>query len=226
MSATRSVPWKASASSNASIPPYEYAQLPSSPFLVVRVEAVGKRGVSSRPHRLTLHYDPPQRELYLLAIGVGDYADDRFDLSLVKKDVETISATSEAQKGIFYKDVHVTRLVDGEVSNGALLRARDEFLPRATLESLADFAKLRAPRRRRALQPGEGRRPGRPRSRRHLRARRESAFEFELEGDGVAGIRLALAAPTPRIRAGFHSTRWRVDILRSLHRSVFRDGVS
>jgi hypothetical protein len=97
----------------------------------IRVIAENERGIRSRPRSMALQFRAPERELYLLAMGVGDYEDDRLDLRYPVADVDDIIAAFRAQEGAFYGKVHVERIVDADLSIGSVRRARDRFLLQA-----------------------------------------------------------------------------------------------
>ena len=97
----------------------------------VVVRAQNRRGQWSDPQTFRITYAPPQRELYLLAMGVADYDDDALDLQFPVKDVDDMIAAMKRQEGGFYSKVHVQRLADGEVTIGKAKRALDRFLVNA-----------------------------------------------------------------------------------------------
>ena len=94
----------------------------------ITVRAVNSRGILSREQRISLRYEAPSQNLYLLAIGVWQYDDSGLDLKSPGKDVASIAAFFESQEGQLYDDVIVRRLENKEVSTGALRRVRDQFL--------------------------------------------------------------------------------------------------
>jgi uncharacterized caspase-like protein len=97
----------------------------------ITLQAVSARGIRSRPASFVVRYEPPKRELYLLALGVADYADDELDLAYPVKDVEGLVNRLQAQEGELFNEVHIERRVDREVSSPEVLRLRDQFLLRA-----------------------------------------------------------------------------------------------
>lgn len=98
----------------------------------VRVRATNRRGVKSQIRSALVTHAPATRDLYFLALGVADYEDDRLDLAYPTKDVDDLVAAFRAQEGAYYSQVHVERLVDGEVTLPTVKRLRDQFLLRAT----------------------------------------------------------------------------------------------
>lgn len=104
----------------------------SSPDRVVEIEfvAANSRQMYSR-RTIRIGYEPPSRELFILAIGVEDYEDDRLDLQYSIKDVDDLVTRMRAEEGTLFSRVHVTRLVDDDVRTGQVKRVREEFLRRA-----------------------------------------------------------------------------------------------
>jgi hypothetical protein len=72
-------------------------------------------------------------KLYLLAVGVGTYANPAFKLDLPAKDARDIAASWKAQKGGLYRDVEVKSLIDAEATKDAILDGL-EWLERQTTE--------------------------------------------------------------------------------------------
>jgi len=107
--------------------------------LVVR--AVNRRGILSDRERIRVVFEPPAADLYVLAMGVADYDDDALDLRYPVRDVDDLIARLEREAGGTYREVHVERLVDREVSGPSLRRARERFLHRAgPADTLVVFA--------------------------------------------------------------------------------------
>jgi len=102
--------------------------------LIATIRVRNRRGIFSSQRRIQVRWEPPQRELYVLALGVTDYDDDSLDLAYPTKDADDLIARFKAEEGGFYQKVNVQRLVDGEVTPGKLRRAREEFLLRAQPE--------------------------------------------------------------------------------------------
>lgn len=101
---------------------------------MIEIRATNLRGILSVPKTIYRRYEPPSRELYLLAMGVADYDDDSMDLKCPVKDVDDFIAAFKKQAPLFYNEVHVKRLVDNEVTLGEINRFRNEFLIRAGAE--------------------------------------------------------------------------------------------
>ncbi|MFN0009802.1 MAG: TPR end-of-group domain-containing protein [Planctomycetota bacterium] len=96
-----------------------------------RIRATNVRKIQSAPQTVFVRWQPPQRELYLLAMGVADYDDDKLDLAYPTKDADDLIARFTGEQGGYYKKVNVQRLVNAEVTPGKLRKAREEFLLRA-----------------------------------------------------------------------------------------------
>ncbi len=58
--------------------------------------------------------------LYALLIGVSDYADAELKLGYAAKDARDLSETLAAQKGVFYENVDIKLLLDGEATENAI----------------------------------------------------------------------------------------------------------
>ena len=104
----------------------------SSTTIVVRAE--NRRRILSRPVGVHLRHAAPRRELYVLALGVGDYDKDSMDLACPTKDVADLTSLLVRQDGALYDKVHVQALTDREVTLKAVRRLRDDFLLRARPE--------------------------------------------------------------------------------------------
>jgi WD40 repeat protein len=72
-------------------------------------------------------------KLYLLAVGVGTYANPAFKLDLPAKDARDVAASWKAQKGGLYRDVEVKLLTDAQATKDAILDGL-EWLERQTTE--------------------------------------------------------------------------------------------
>ncbi len=70
-------------------------------------------------------------KLYVLAVGVGDYADDRLDLAFAAKDARDFAATIRAQAGGLYREVEVKLLIDGNATRDEVVDGFD-WLERET----------------------------------------------------------------------------------------------
>jgi WD40 repeat protein len=93
---------------------------------------------SSDPVPAKLHWaaapsSPEKPKLYLLAVGVGTYANPGFNLDLPAKDARDIAASWKAQKGGLYRDVDVKLLTDAYATKDAILDDL-EWLERQTTE--------------------------------------------------------------------------------------------
>ncbi len=97
----------------------------------VKVRATNLRKIQSAPKTVFARWQPPQRDLYVLALGVADYQDDRLDLAYPVKDADDLIARFAAEQGGYYQKVHTQRLANAEVTPGRLHKAREEFLLRA-----------------------------------------------------------------------------------------------
>jgi hypothetical protein len=105
---------------------------PDKKGLQIVLQAINARGTRSLEKAVTFRLEPPQRQLFVLAMGISDYDDDELDLRYPSKDADDLIAFFRRQEGVFYTKVNVRRLVDGEVSLARVKKARDEFLLRAS----------------------------------------------------------------------------------------------
>jgi WD40 repeat protein len=78
---------------------------------------------------------PPiaKSKLYVLAVGVGAYANPAFKLDLPAKDARDVAASWKAQTGGLYRDVEVKLLTDAQATKNGIL-AGLEWLERETTE--------------------------------------------------------------------------------------------
>lgn len=94
---------------------------------------------TSEPVAVKLHWaaasPPPAKPvLYLLAVGVGTFANPAINkLDLPAKDARDVAASWKAQKGGLYRDVEVKLLTDAEATKDAILDGL-EWLERQTTE--------------------------------------------------------------------------------------------
>ncbi len=95
------------------------------------------RHAASEAARVFLEWDGEAEEflakpkLYVLAVGVGDYADDGLDLALAAKDARDFAATIRAQAGGLYREVEVKLLIDGNATRDEVVDGLD-WLERET----------------------------------------------------------------------------------------------
>jgi WD40 repeat protein len=102
----------------------------------IEARATNVRGVRSAPQKIRLEYLAREIDLYLVAIAVGDYADDSLDLRYAVKDADDLIGRFQAQQGQLYKNVHVFRQTDGQVSGTAVARLLNNELARARHEDM------------------------------------------------------------------------------------------
>jgi WD40 repeat protein len=97
----------------------------------VKLRARNSAGIQSAELELELRYEPPPSELFLLALGVQEYDSAALRLNGPIPDADKVIEFFEGQQGLHYRQVHVQRLVDADVSVAALQRASVQFLGRA-----------------------------------------------------------------------------------------------
>ncbi len=79
----------------------------------------------------------PASRLYVLAIGVGDYADKSLALQFPAKDARDFAAAMAQQKGRLYSDVVIRVLTDGEATKEAILEGLDWIERQTTQHDVA-----------------------------------------------------------------------------------------
>ncbi|NUQ62260.1 MAG: caspase family protein [Pirellulales bacterium] len=85
----------------------------------------------SRPASVRVRYEAPQAEevilpnLYLLAIGVSEYADGKLNLQFAHKDAETFARAWEAQRGVLYRNIETKIVTNKEATLQNILSAMD-----------------------------------------------------------------------------------------------------
>ncbi|MGB1548630.1 MAG: caspase family protein, partial [Alphaproteobacteria bacterium] len=87
----------------------------------ISLVAKNRHGIYSEPAMLALDYAEgggakPQPKLYLLAIGVSDYANPELKLKYAGRDARDFSDKASLQKGGLYRSVETRVLTDGEAS--------------------------------------------------------------------------------------------------------------
>lgn len=100
----------------------------------IKIVAVSERGASSQPleFETRLETDFVKPDLYVLVIGVKDYADSRRNLKYAAKDADDMAKFFESKQPRFGK-VEVHRLLDADATKEKIIKER-EFLLRAGVE--------------------------------------------------------------------------------------------
>lgn len=98
----------------------------------VRVRAKNRSGILSALASANVRYEKPSANLYLLAIGVGEYDGPGMDLECPVSDVDDLIEAFRRQEGQLYDEVRVKRLVNDEVTMAAVERLRSRWLRQAT----------------------------------------------------------------------------------------------
>jgi len=103
----------------------------------IQVSALNQRGGESLRKTFEVTYlgDTPAPELWVVAIGVSDYRDDRLDLEYASKDAKDLVTAVGRESGRFSK-VHAKVLTDGDASKRGILAAR-KFLEGSTVDDQA-----------------------------------------------------------------------------------------
>ncbi|NLX97980.1 MAG: hypothetical protein GXY83_17595 [Rhodopirellula sp.] len=85
----------------------------------------------SRPASVRVRYEAPREQetilpdLYVLAIGVSDYADKKLNLQFAHKDADTFAAAWEPQRGVLYRNIETKVVTNKEATPRNLLAAMD-----------------------------------------------------------------------------------------------------
>lgn len=99
----------------------------------VRVVAYNTRNVASEEQRLILHStgirNPPR--LFVLAVGVSDYGEDRWDLRYAAADAEAMGDLFGQQRGRLYEDVFTSVLTDEQATRAGIITELTQFVNRA-----------------------------------------------------------------------------------------------
>ena len=78
-----------------------------------------------------------QSNMFVLAIGISRYKDERLQLDYAAADAEALSAELQSRSGTFFKQVQMRRLVDQAASKDDILRGLDWLRSSATQHDLA-----------------------------------------------------------------------------------------
>ena len=100
----------------------------------IEVFAVDQKGRRSLPETLRVQCRPSvarNPDLYLLAVGVSDYAVDELDLEVAAKDATDVIEYFTRQQGVAYQTVHSRLLVNAEASRENIV-AESKFLNQAS----------------------------------------------------------------------------------------------
>jgi len=74
--------------------------------------------------------------LWVLAIGVSDYADERIDLEYADNDAEMIARMLATQQGVLFQKVNSRVLVNEQATREEILRGMSEFLGQASSQDV------------------------------------------------------------------------------------------
>lgn len=76
-------------------------------------------------------------KLYVLAVGVSQYANQKFDLRLADKDARDFTNSMTGQQGLLYREVVTKTLINAEATREAILDGLDWILKETTSNDLA-----------------------------------------------------------------------------------------
>jgi WD40 repeat protein len=102
----------------------------------VDVSVQNEKGAESLRETILIHYEAPPRKanLYVVAVGVSDYVDDRFRLKYADKDARDLAGHFEKKRDRF-GDVKVLRILNRDATRDNILKAKD-FLKGAHVDDL------------------------------------------------------------------------------------------
>jgi WD40 repeat protein/uncharacterized caspase-like protein len=100
----------------------------------IDVSVLNEKGAESLKETVAITYDAPPRKpnLYVVAVGVSDYQDERFRLSYADKDARDLADLFESKRGHF-GEVKVLRILNREATQENIRRAK-EFLKAAQVD--------------------------------------------------------------------------------------------
>jgi len=109
-----------------------------------RVEILARNQYGDSPKiQLTVNYQAPadadwhKPSLYLLAVGVSDYADSALTLDFAHRDAERLAQRLQQESGNLYREVNTKVLVNQAATRGEILDALHGFLRQMTQDDLA-----------------------------------------------------------------------------------------
>ena len=103
------------------------------------VSATADGSWESEPAEIVLRYAKPlaKSRLYVVAVGVNEYADANLNLSFAAKDARSLAELFQQRGKALYEQVHLSTLTDGQAVKGAIERAlkqaADQTRPQDTL---------------------------------------------------------------------------------------------
>jgi len=95
----------------------------------VQVSAMNQRGLESIRATIETIYDNPREEkpdLYLVAVGVSDYDDDRYNLAYAAKDATDLIEALSAQER--FRQVHAFPFLDGNATREQVLGVKSRLM--------------------------------------------------------------------------------------------------
>ncbi|MCC6549557.1 MAG: caspase family protein [Ignavibacteriaceae bacterium] len=96
----------------------------------IRVVADNLDGTESAPYELVLQAEgtKPKSTLYILAAGVNNYKNSRYNLSFAVNDIDTLITEISKKGEKIFKEIVVVRLTDTEATRGRLLQSAEELI--------------------------------------------------------------------------------------------------
>jgi WD40 repeat protein len=102
----------------------------------IEVSVLNEKGAESLKETISIHYDTPATKpnLYVVAVGVSDYEDDRFRLTYAHKDADDLADLFESKRDRF-GEVKVQRILNRKATRKNILKAKD-FLATSRVDDL------------------------------------------------------------------------------------------
>lgn len=100
----------------------------------LRVESFNRDGsFESEPATRTLHYDQslPKPNLYVIAVGVSEYAEDSLKLSYAARDAQAMAELFRRRAGALYEKTHITQLLNQDATKQRIRDAIRKIAERA-----------------------------------------------------------------------------------------------
>ena len=102
----------------------------------IEVSVLNEKGAESLKETVSIIYDAPARKpnLYVVAVGVSDYQDERFRLNYADKDARDLADSFESRRDRF-GEVKVQRILNRDATRENILKAK-EFLQGSQVDDL------------------------------------------------------------------------------------------
>nr|MDQ3816498.1 caspase family protein [Acidobacteriota bacterium] len=101
----------------------------------IQVSVLNDKGAESLKETLVVNYDGPKTkpDLYVAAIGVSRYRDDRYNLTFADKDARDISTFLEGKRGSYFGNVYIHPVLNGQATKENIEKVKS-FLQQARVD--------------------------------------------------------------------------------------------